>query len=50
MLKTIMNNIDDLPCICRHLIEYIYSEMDDLLFCDGDFDALSIHSIEEINL
>lgn len=50
MLKTIINSIEDLPCICRHLIEYMYSEIDNLLFESGDFDALSIHSLDIIEL
>ena len=50
MLKTIINNIEDLPCICRHLVEYLYSEIDNLLFESGDFDALSIHSLDIIDI
>ena len=50
MLKEIILNIDDLPCICRHLVEYIYSELDNILFDNENFDLLSIHSLDIIQL
>lgn len=50
MLKTIITNIADIPCICRHLIEYLYTEIDNILFDTEDYDLLSIHSLDIVDL
>lgn len=51
IIKNIIAEYDDLPCILRHLINYLFNDVSKILFRnDIDFDILSIHSLEELIL